>query len=53
MNEYIKMSVTQQQSENINRFDLEMMEKYDIKDLTLFTKYGVTGLYFQLRMSKM
>ncbi len=29
-----------------------MMERYGIKDLTLFTDYGVTGLYFQLRMSQ-
>ncbi len=29
-----------------------MMERYGIKDLTLFTNYGVTGLYFQLRMSQ-
>jgi hypothetical protein len=53
MDGYTKIIVDQEKYYQKKKLDLEMMEKYGIKDLTQFIKYGVAELYYKLRLPHM
>ena len=53
MDGYTKIIVDQEKYFKNKKLDLEMMEKYGIKDLTLFINYGLAELYYKLRLPHM